>query len=82
MNGQVEQELKILEIANNVLYFFEIVESSEQIDEKIKILKEKKTELKKKGIGGGTPKFKQQVEDFNSINFLTVRRKLINDNYI
>lgn len=70
LSGQVEKELKTLEIANNVLYYFEIVELSIQMDENIKILKEKRTELKKTGLGGGTTKFKEQVEDFNSINFL------------
>jgi len=70
LKGQVKKEIEILEIANNVLFYFEIVESIEQIIEKIEILKEKRTKLKRKGIGGGTPKFKKQVEEFNSINFL------------
>jgi len=68
LTTQVESELNKLEIANNVLSYFEINESINQTNEKKIILKEKRTELKKKGIGGGTPKFKQQIERFNSAN--------------
>jgi len=70
LNEQVETELQNLDIANNVLLYFEIAESIEQIEEQIKILKDKRTELKRKGIDGGTPKFKQQIEEFNSTNFI------------
>ena len=63
--GRVKTELGKLDIANNVLSYYEILDSIEQNEEQIKVQKEKRTNLKQKGIGGGTPKFKQQVSDFN-----------------
>lgn len=78
--GQVKIELIELDVANNVISYFEILDSIEQNEEQIKIQKEKRTNLKQKGMGGGTPKFKQQVSDFNKIssdtkNSLTSIRK-------
>lgn len=66
--GRVNTELIELDVANNVISYFEIFNSIEQNEEQIKIQKEKRTNLKQKGMGGGTPKFKQQVLDFNEIS--------------
>jgi len=65
---RVEKELLKLEIAEKVISYFEIVDLCEQNKNEILKLKEKRKQLKQKGIGGGTPQFKQQVTDFNSVN--------------
>lgn len=64
----VKKELSELEIVEDVFVSYELCELMAQNTEELKNLRDKKTKLKQKGLGGGTPKFQQQVRDFNLAN--------------
>jgi hypothetical protein len=65
---RVEEELLKLEIVENVFLFHDICDLMDQNEVELKNLKDKRTKLKQKGLGGGTPKFQQQVREFNLAN--------------
>jgi hypothetical protein len=66
LEKNARKELTELEIVDKVFSFFEINDSIEENENKIVSLKEKRRLLKQKGIGGGTIKFKKQIDDFNN----------------
>lgn len=68
LRGTVENEFLRLETADKVLSYSEIGDLFEQNEEQLKIKKDKRRGLKQKGIGGGTPTFKKQITEFNSVN--------------
>jgi hypothetical protein len=68
LKNRVEAEVSKLEIADKVISYYEIEDLYEQNENELVSLKEKRTNLKQKGLGGGTPKFKQQVTEFNIVN--------------
>lgn len=65
---KVETELLILETADKVISYYEIIDLYKQNEKNLINLKEKRKNLKNVGLGGGTPTFKQQVTDFNLAN--------------
>ena len=68
LKDRVETELSNLEVADKVISYFEIADLYKQTENELLILKEKRKNLKKKGLGGGTPTFRQQVTEFNSVS--------------
>lgn len=65
---KVGEELSKLEIIEDVFLSYDICDLMAQCDMELKNLKDKRTKLKQKGLGGGTPKFQQQVREFNLSN--------------
>lgn len=62
------EELSKLEIIEEVFVSSEIFDSITRYDKELMTLKEKRKKLKQVGLGSGTPKFRKQVQEFNTVN--------------